>query len=293
MKHYFNIEIATKYGMLEAVLLENIHYWIEKNKTDGRNFYDGKYWTYNSVKKFAELFPYASEKKIRSAIKVLREEGILDVGNYNQHKMDKTLWYSFTEKGETLFNGHKNDVYSSCNADAMENPDIVDNVDILDNFEHQSAKDTIMVNPDSKTRHSIVPKEEYDVSKKANRNALEGKAIPYINTDSNNTDIKTNIDPYISYTFIYNDKTMDLMRVAEGRTYSTGIKHDYTPRESYSANSRSMGMNRDTSRSVFDRPESKYKSKNKFLQFEQHEYTKSDIDMFEMAILRKQERMLC
>ena len=86
---------------------------------------------------------------------------------------------------------------------------------------------------------------------------------------------------------------MDLMRTTEGRTYSTEIKHDYTPRESYSSNGRSMSRNRNTSRAVFDRPEIKYKTKNKFLQFEQHEYTKSDIDMFEMAILKKQERMLC
>lgn len=38
MNHSFNVEIATKYGMLEAVLLENINFWITKNKANGKNF---------------------------------------------------------------------------------------------------------------------------------------------------------------------------------------------------------------------------------------------------------------
>lgn len=294
MKHYFDIEIAAKYGMLEAVLLENIHYWIEKNKMEGRNLHDGKYWMYNSVKKFAELFPYASEKKIRSAIKLLREEGILEVGNYNQHKMDKTLWYALTEKGNALFEAGKNDADSSCDVTTTENSNVVDSVD---NFEYKLAEDTAMTNSDGKIEHSIVPKWEYDMSKKANRNAQGGKAIPYINTN-NNTDIKSNIDPYVSYTFIYNDKTMDLMRIAEGRTYSArekvvdaeykesvgnGNNNSYK-RPSYETRSRSNSSNQ---------AYNKYGTTNKFCQFEQHQYSKADFDMIERAILRNQQRMLC
>lgn len=296
MKHYFDINIATKYGMLEAVLLENIHYWTEKNRTEGRNFYDGKYWTYNSVKKFAELFPYASENQIKYALKNLREEGIVEVGNYNQHKMDKTLWYSLTEKGECLFLSNSSDdckesrlqEYVLCETDDIDaSSSVVDNS--VDNFSDSVDQNERLDKIESSNRQ-IYPIES---TKSHNRKENFIQAIPYINTDNNNTNINPNIDPYISYNFIYNDKTMDLMRTTEGRTYSTEIKHDYTQRESYSSNSRSMSRNRNTSRVVFDRPESKYKSKNKFLHFEQHEYTKSDIDMFEMAILRKQERMLC
>ena len=142
MKHYFDINIATKYGMLEAVLLENIHYWTEKNRTEGRNFYDGKYWTYNSVKKFAELFPYASENQIKYALKNIREEGIIEVGNYNQHKMDKTLWYSLTEKGERLFLSDSSD---DCKEDRLQE-DVLgepDNIDassiVVDNYVDNSV----------------------------------------------------------------------------------------------------------------------------------------------------------
>ena len=82
MEHHFNCEIAVKYGMAEAVILNHFEYWIEKNKANERNFYDGSYWTYNSVKAFKEIFPYLTEKKISSAIAKLKDEGIIKTGNF-------------------------------------------------------------------------------------------------------------------------------------------------------------------------------------------------------------------
>ena len=43
MNHSFSVEIATKYGMLEAILLEHLNFWIAKNKANETNFYDGLY----------------------------------------------------------------------------------------------------------------------------------------------------------------------------------------------------------------------------------------------------------
>lgn len=112
MEHHFNCEIAVKYGMAEAVILNHFEYWIEKNKANERNFFDGAYWTYNSVKAFKEIFPYLTEKKIASALTKLKDEGIIKTGNYNENKYDRTLWYAITEKGLSILqNG------------IMENPD--------------------------------------------------------------------------------------------------------------------------------------------------------------------------
>lgn len=99
MTHSFDSEIAGKYGILEAVLINHIYYWIEKNRANEQNFYEGNYWTYNSTKAFSQLFPYASERQINYALKHLREEGILLVGNYNEKTYDRTLWYSISEYG--------------------------------------------------------------------------------------------------------------------------------------------------------------------------------------------------
>ena len=102
MIHNFDTEIAEKYGLLESILLNHIFYWIEKNRANETNFYDGTYWTYNSTRAFNELFPYVSERQIKNALKHLREEGILLTGNYNKSTYDRTLWYALSKKGLSI-----------------------------------------------------------------------------------------------------------------------------------------------------------------------------------------------
>ena len=105
MNHSFNVEVATKYGMLEAVLLENINFWVAKNKANEKNFYDGFYWTYISITALSKLFPYASRATIFRALHNLEDAGLILAGNYNKDASDKTKWYTLTKKGELLLNG--------------------------------------------------------------------------------------------------------------------------------------------------------------------------------------------
>lgn len=102
MNHSFDKDIAVAYGLPEAIILNHMQFWIEKNKANEKNFYDGSYWTYNSTKAYAEMFPYLSQRQIQNALKHLRDEGILKTGNYNEVAYDRTLWYAFTEKGECI-----------------------------------------------------------------------------------------------------------------------------------------------------------------------------------------------
>ena len=107
MQHSFDIDIAKEYGVLEAVLLNNLHYWIAKNQANETNFYDGTYWTYNSARAFGALFPYVTTRQINYALKHLQEEGVIKTGNYNQSAYDRTLWYAFTEKGISIIQNCK------------------------------------------------------------------------------------------------------------------------------------------------------------------------------------------
>lgn len=100
MIHFFDTDIASAYGIIEAILLHNIYYWCEKNRANGIHEHDGLFWTYNSIRAFAALFPYISEKQIRNAIAHLVEEGLIETGHYNENPHDRTLWYAVTEKGE-------------------------------------------------------------------------------------------------------------------------------------------------------------------------------------------------
>ena len=107
MEHNFNVEIATKYGMLEAVLLNNLYYWVTKNEANDKNYHDGYYWTYNSAKAFHKLFPYVSEHRIRNALKHLEDEGLIITGNYNQSAYDRTIWYALTENAISILQNYK------------------------------------------------------------------------------------------------------------------------------------------------------------------------------------------
>lgn len=92
--HTFDPVEAVKYGILEAVLLSNIRWWVAKNQANGRHNHDGRYWTYNSAKAFTKLFPYASQQQIQRALKRLEDAGVLHVGSYNSNPYDHTKWYS-------------------------------------------------------------------------------------------------------------------------------------------------------------------------------------------------------
>lgn len=103
MGHHFNPDIAERYGIEEAILFENIYYWCEKNKANNQNFHDGNYWTYNSIKAFASMFKYMSEKKITSALKNLEDAGVIIAGCYNANPYDRTKWYAITDLGLSIY----------------------------------------------------------------------------------------------------------------------------------------------------------------------------------------------
>ena len=118
MNHSFNVEIAAKFGILEAVILEHLNFWIAKNRANEVNFYDGYYWTYSSAKALAELFPYSSQKTISRTLHHLKDEGLVIFGNYNKSAYDRTMWYALTEKGDSILQNGNFDLSKS----QMESP---------------------------------------------------------------------------------------------------------------------------------------------------------------------------
>lgn len=96
--HMFNTKVAKKLGIVEAVLLHNIQFWIDKNRVNEKHFYKGKYWTYNSAKAFSELFEYLSDRQISRALKQLVDDGWLIKDNFNANPFDRTNWYALSDK---------------------------------------------------------------------------------------------------------------------------------------------------------------------------------------------------
>lgn len=97
MDYSFNGEIAAMYGVDEAVFIHNLYWWIRKNEANGRHYYDGRNWTYNSMRAFSELFPFWTQRQLRRIIRNLSDNGVIYIGNYNAAGFDRTQWYALDE----------------------------------------------------------------------------------------------------------------------------------------------------------------------------------------------------
>lgn len=102
MDHIFSVEAAVEYGIPAAVILKNLDFWCRHNEANKRNYRDGMYWTYNSIKAFEELFPYLGRNTIVRAIDKLISEGLIVKDNFNSDKHDRTTWYAVTKKGKSI-----------------------------------------------------------------------------------------------------------------------------------------------------------------------------------------------
>lgn len=144
MKHIFDVNVAKEYGIEIAILLENMNFWLEKNRANNTNFFDGRYWTYNSIKGFEKLFPYWGKDKIYRVLKKAEDLGLIIKGNYNKLSYDRTTWYAFSESAESIFqnrNIHFADLQNGISENAKPIPYI--NTDINTDNKEENKKEEI------------------------------------------------------------------------------------------------------------------------------------------------------
>lgn len=155
MEHRFNVQFAKDYGIEEAILIENLYFWIAKNVANEKHKYERRYWTYNSAKAFAELFPYINETKIYRVLAHLEDVEFIIKGKFSQDKHDRTNWYSFSDKGLSRLNAEKYDTINF--SETFQNDDM--DFTKLQNGTCKNANCIIINNTDSKQQ--IENKEEY------------------------------------------------------------------------------------------------------------------------------------
>lgn len=97
MDHHFDVQEAVIYGVEKAVMLNNLRFWLTKNKANNHNNIDDYFWTFNSASALAEIWPYLNAKKISRLLKELELAGALITGNHNKAGYDRTKWYSMPE----------------------------------------------------------------------------------------------------------------------------------------------------------------------------------------------------
>ncbi|MFL0196967.1 hypothetical protein ACJDU8_15575 [Clostridium sp. WILCCON 0269] len=110
MYYSFNSDIAQKYGVEGAVIIENLYFWILKNKANEKHFYDGCYWTYNSIKAFTVLFPFWTRRQIERILNRLEKDGAIKTGNYNRLPYDRTKWYALSQTVISIYANGEMDI---------------------------------------------------------------------------------------------------------------------------------------------------------------------------------------
>jgi len=86
-----NPRLARAFGVTAAIILQQIHYWQEKSK----ELHNGKAWVYNTIDAWMQQIPiYKNPETLRKAFKKLETDGMIETGNFNTNKYDRTKWYT-------------------------------------------------------------------------------------------------------------------------------------------------------------------------------------------------------
>jgi hypothetical protein len=91
----FNADLAKAVGVNEAIMIHQIHHWLRINKEQGRNYEDGRYWTYNTLEAWSERdFKFWSKSTIQRVLGSLKAKGLVLTAIHNKKGYDRTTWYS-------------------------------------------------------------------------------------------------------------------------------------------------------------------------------------------------------
>lgn len=82
--------LATRIGANGALILQQIHYWLEKSK----HIIDGCKWIYNSYESWQRQFPFISLRTIKREIAALRILQLIRVEKFQKHRWNQTNWYT-------------------------------------------------------------------------------------------------------------------------------------------------------------------------------------------------------
>lgn len=101
--HAFNVSLASKIGLIEAIILQHFYYWHQGNKNNESMIKDGRVWVFRSFNQIAEDYPYLSRDKVRGAIDRLEKAELIIKADYNTDKFKRACWYSLSDISLSIF----------------------------------------------------------------------------------------------------------------------------------------------------------------------------------------------
>jgi len=108
-------EVAEALGLREAILLQQIHYWILQKENHPRqyegSYKDGSYWFYGTFGELAADYPMlGSERTIRRMVDDLSNKRVLIVEKKYEHRGDHTHWYRINHEVLDMIYDHQKQI---------------------------------------------------------------------------------------------------------------------------------------------------------------------------------------
>lgn len=82
--------LAVAIGLNEAIILQQIHYWLNRSSVEHEN----KKWVYNTLEEWKKQFPFFSQSTLKRTLKNLKDLKIVEAKKLSKDKFDKTLYYT-------------------------------------------------------------------------------------------------------------------------------------------------------------------------------------------------------
>lgn len=84
-------KLATVIGLNEAIILQQLHYWLNSKSA---KMIKGKRWIHNTYEEWQGQFPFWSVATVKRTLTSLSKQNLIIKENYNKAGFDKTIWYS-------------------------------------------------------------------------------------------------------------------------------------------------------------------------------------------------------
>lgn len=103
-------ELAVIIGLADALVLQQIHYWLLKYGNDHHN----RKWIYNTLDEWQTQFPFWSKKTIQRTLKRLVDRKLVRVGKFNKKNWDRTNWYSINYEALAKLEEQSEKIFEEC-----------------------------------------------------------------------------------------------------------------------------------------------------------------------------------
>jgi hypothetical protein len=86
--------LAKAIGLNEAIVLQQIKFWLCVNESKRENFRENRYWTYNTHQQWLEEFSWMKLTTLKSTLKNLKSQGLIITKAFEAKSHNQTLWYT-------------------------------------------------------------------------------------------------------------------------------------------------------------------------------------------------------